>query len=268
MTRNCRARYLPLNFNRFLKATRHSLTGTKRDMHGAIQPEITHCLELLNPSPDGLLLNHEGTPGKKVEALGFGVNLHVDLSSIRTSTECRGCQTCRGRRNKVNRLNEPLDHEVLTTPWLANLFNIRRELAPVPRCTVSHQNELPNLPVAPSTNAQHIPLPVTRPASLDSVLDITVPVTVVGWVADFELPEVFDIFPRTENGRLYLQLDDFEATFKWKGFATDIELYLGDGYMAWIAWPLDQPLPIDGPNEIAILRSHGLNYLEGWNNHL
>ncbi|KAJ6613665.1 hypothetical protein B0H10DRAFT_2222028 [Mycena sp. CBHHK59/15] len=264
MTHNRRARYLPLNFDRFPKATRHGLTGTKRDMHGAIQAEITHHLELLNPLPDGLLLNHEGHflthPVQNTGKKGGGIGVWSQF--------CRGCQTCHGRRNKVYRLNEPLDHEVLATPWLANLFDIRRELVPVPRCAVSHQNELPNLPVAPSTNVQHIPVPVTRPASLDSVLDITVPVTVVRWVADFELPEVFDIFPHTENGRLYLQLDDFEATFKWKGFATDIELYLGDGYMAWIAWPLDQPLPIDRPNEIAILRSRGLNYLEGWNNHL
>ncbi|KAJ6615294.1 hypothetical protein B0H10DRAFT_1950002 [Mycena sp. CBHHK59/15] len=121
---------------------------------------------------------------------------------------------------------------------------------------------------SPSTNAQHIPVPVACPTSPDFVLDITVPVTVVGWVADLELPEVFEIFPRIEKGRLYLRLDDFEATFKRRGFGTDIELYLGDGYMAWIAWPLYQPLPIDGPNEIAILRSRGVNYLEGWNNHL
>ncbi|KAJ6596490.1 hypothetical protein B0H10DRAFT_1960158 [Mycena sp. CBHHK59/15] len=59
-----------------------------------------------------------------------------------------------------------------------------------------------------------------RPASPDSVLDIMVPVNVIGWVADFELPEVFDIFPRTENGRLYLRLDDFEAKFKRKGFGS------------------------------------------------
>ncbi|KAJ6622211.1 hypothetical protein B0H10DRAFT_2214571 [Mycena sp. CBHHK59/15] len=200
MTCNRRARSLPLNFDHFPKATRHGLTGTKRDMHGAIQAEITHRLELLNPSPDGLPLDHEGHflthPVQNTGKKGGGIGVWSQF--------CRGCQMCRGCRKKVYRLNEPLDHKVLATPWLANLFDIRRELAPVPRRTLSHQNEFPNLPVAPSTNAQHIPVPVTCPASPDSVLDITVPVTVIGWVADFELLEVFDIFPRTENGRLYL----------------------------------------------------------------
>ncbi|KAJ6618563.1 hypothetical protein B0H10DRAFT_1947414 [Mycena sp. CBHHK59/15] len=60
MTRNRRAKSLPLNLYRFPKATRHGLTGTKKDMQGAIQAEITQGLEIINQPPDGLLLDHEG----------------------------------------------------------------------------------------------------------------------------------------------------------------------------------------------------------------
>ncbi|KAJ7236500.1 hypothetical protein C8J57DRAFT_1247745 [Mycena rebaudengoi] len=228
----------PINLYHYPRATRHGLTGTKAQMYRDIQSQITRAAMELSPSPRGLPRMYRGhiltkpkvNTGKEFLD-GFGA----------------WSQFCRDKHNDCTgitfKITGPLDRAILRTPWLVKLFEIRKELQP----TVTP----PQRPVIP-------PLQQDR-----SPLDVSNPVLVVGWVADLDEPAHITLFPRTDNGQMYLRLDDFETLLRCKGFNSDVELYL-HGFGRWKLWPLSQPIPISGRDKIVLLRAWGVTHLEGW----
>ncbi|KAF7372609.1 hypothetical protein MVEN_00123900 [Mycena venus] len=248
---------LPLQALRYPLATQHGLTGTKQTMFKAIQAEVTDELIRLNPQPEGFPRDYGG---HKFSPPVISTSKQGQPGMGMWAQFCAGGHgSCRG---EYVRLTDPmLRGEICANAWLLHLLAIRKELAPTPRLKRPAQRAF-RARRQPTTSASHVV--INRPAIQPTPLDVTVPVLVIGWSADFEPPEELELFPRNENGRLSLVLNDFLALLNRKGFESDLELYR---YNAWIIWPLDKPVPISRDDQVVLLRSKGVNYSENWNHY-
>ncbi|KAJ7443175.1 hypothetical protein B0H11DRAFT_2251011 [Mycena galericulata] len=228
-------------------ATRFGFRGTKKEMYAAVQATLSRGLREVNPPPRGYPSNYLGhrltrplmNTGKSQPGLGTdGVGIYKQF--------CRGNHG-QGACTASFQITGPLDPEILATPWFRRLFEIRRELRPVP---------LGGALVQPPPQVATVAPPPPASTEDQNAIDVT--------TSDFDTPQQLELFPREDEGALYLRLDDFVALFKRKGFGTDLEVYLHDALKSWVPWPLDRPIPVSGKDDIVVLRSQGVNYLEGW----
>ncbi|KAJ7069031.1 hypothetical protein B0H15DRAFT_807284 [Mycena belliarum] len=281
-------------------STAFGILGTKAQRRHAVQSIITQALIDLSPEPQGLPRNYMGhtltrpkintgasqesnsgmwfqrcydhpecdeayhalTPALDYDTLQLP--WLQDLFAIRREVAPRRRG---GRTVVVRRINQ---RQLLDESAARRQHNIlrSREILTESAAEPAPQLRLPQDAATPSSVISGTVSTRARtvtPASIvkEDPLDVTVPVNIVAWAADFDSPTHLTLYPRSSTGgQLYLRLDDFEALFKRHGFGPDLELYLDDSYRLWIPFPFDQPIPIYQQDIVIILRARGVHYLE------